>query len=134
MNNKLIEKAIDKLRFSKRASHIVIKKAKECIKKKNKFTLVLSGGKTVKDIYLDLAKNHKYSIDWSKVHFFWLDERCVKPTDKNSNYKLVYSSLIKKISCFGSINRMRGEISPAGSAREYENILKSFFKKKKNLF
>ena len=131
MNNNLIEKALDKLRFTKRASHIVIKKAKECIKKKDEFTFVLSGGRTVKDIYVDLANNHKYSIDWSKVHFFWLDERCVSPKHKNSNYKLAYDNLIIELDKVGSINRIKGEINPIQSAKEYKKTILNFFQKKK---
>lgn len=134
MNNKIVEKVFDKVKFTKIASQFFIKKARECIKNNNKFTFVLSGGKTVKDVYIDLAKNHKYSIDWSKVHFFWLDERCVPTTHKESNYKLAYDSLINKLDNVGSINRMKGEINPIQSVKEYEKTLLNFFKKNEICF
>ena len=130
MSNNSIEKVFNKVEFIKRASQIVIKNAKACIEKKNKFTFVLSGGKTVKDIYIDLAKNHKYSIDWNKVHFFWLDERCVPPKHKESNYKLAFDNLIFKLGKVGSINRIKGEINPIQSVKEYKKTILNFFKKK----
>lgn len=134
MNNNIVEKVFDKVKFTQIASQIIIKQAMECLKNNNKFTFVLSGGKTVEDIYVYLANNHKYSIDWSKVHFFWLDERCVPITHKESNYKLAYDSLIIKLNNVGSINRMKGEINPNQSAKEYNKTLLNFFKKNEICF
>lgn len=101
--------------------------ANKNIEEKGSFTFVLSGGRTPKDIFTELAKNYKDSIDWSMVHFFWLDERCVEPSHVDSNYKLAYDTLISKLDCVGSVHRIKGEMEPNNAAKIYEEELLSFF-------
>lgn len=133
-NSLNVDKTTNKQELIDKVNETIIYQAKKNIKEKGSFTFVLSGGNTPKDIFTDLAKKHKYSIDWNKVHFFWLDERCVLPTDENSNYKLAYDYLIKELDCIGSVNRMKGELNPSQAAKEYENLLLDFFKKNKVCF
>ena len=61
-------------------------------------TLALPGGNSVKDIYAEL-KTIEDSV-WKKIHIFLVDERVVKITDPDSNFKLIWesfaSSLVKK--------------------------------------
>ena len=54
-------------------------------------TLAISGGSTPKLLFDELAKA---AFDWSRVHLFWVDERCVPPTDSQSNYKLAKEHFI----------------------------------------
>ena len=64
-------------------------------KKSNKrFSLVLTGGRSPRNLYLKLAKS---KIDWSNIDLFWGDERYVSQKSKNSNYKQAFETLIKKI-------------------------------------
>ena len=37
------------------------------------------------------------SIEWSKWHVFWLDERVVPKDHEDSNYKLAYDGLLSKV-------------------------------------
>lgn len=37
------------------------------------------------------------SIDWSKWHFFWVDERVVPKNDPESNYLLAYDGFLSKV-------------------------------------
>jgi 6-phosphogluconolactonase len=101
--------------------------ANENIDKKGSFTFVLSGGSTPKDIFIQLSKNYKDTIDWSKVHFFWLDERCVEPNHIDSNYKLANDYLISKLDKVGSIYRIKGELEPSNGSDEYQKRLIAFF-------
>jgi len=103
--------------------------ANNYINEKGSFTLVLSGGRTPKDIFLELSDNYKGSIDWTKVHLFWLDERCVSPTHEDSNYKLAHDYLISKLDSIGSVHRMKGELDPVVAAKEYENDIVTFFER-----
>ena len=48
-------------------------------------TLAVSGGVTPGLLFDQLAKSR---FEWSRMHLFWVDERCVPPTDPASNYKL----------------------------------------------
>jgi len=97
-------------------------------KKKNKrFSLVLTGGRSPIKLYRELAKS---GVDWSNVDLFWGDERYVPHSSKNSNYKLAYDNLIKKIKInkknLYPINIKKKLISEC--AKNYLNKIKKYFK------
>jgi len=115
--------------FIKNISYSVYDEYIKSIKEKDYFTLVLSGGNTPQFIFEELVKNYLEKINWKKVHIFWLDERCVLPTDKDSNFKLAKEYLLDFIDS-GSIHRMQGEIEADESALLYEKEIKNFFKSK----
>lgn len=53
------------------------------------FAVALSGGSTPKAIYKGLvASDAAQALDWSKVFFFWSDERSVPPSHEESNYHM----------------------------------------------
>ena len=67
-------------------------------------------------------------IDWSRVHLFWGDERCVPPDHPDSNFRMVREALLTKIQIPNkNIHRMLGEREPAEAAAAYEAELKEFF-------
>ena len=37
------------------------------------------------------------SIEWSRWHIFWADERVVPKDHEDSNYKLAYDGLLSKV-------------------------------------
>jgi len=93
--------------------------------KKNTFHLVLSGGSTPRALHQRLATKQ---VDWSTVHFFWGDERCVPPEDPDSNFRMAWETLLRSIHLPESqIHRMRGELDPEVAAQDYENHLRTFF-------
>ena len=54
------------------AAELISGLAEAAIKKKNVFTLVLSGGSTPRLLYEDLAlQPFSKRIDWHKTHIFW---------------------------------------------------------------
>lgn len=63
-----------------------IQAANTCIQKKGSFYVALSGGNTPLKIFEQLVKHQSELIDQSKIFLFWGDERCVLPTDRDSNY------------------------------------------------
>jgi 6-phosphogluconolactonase len=65
---------------------------KEQLKENNQAKLLLSGGSTPINLY---AKLSHYDLDWSKVLVGLVDERYVPIDDKNSNERLIKSSLIQ---------------------------------------
>lgn len=88
------------------------------------FHVALSGGSTPKIVFDVLAKNFADKVDWTKVHFYWGDERCVPPTDDESNYKMTVEHLFSKIDVpHENINRILGEKEPNGEAMRYANLL-----------
>jgi len=94
------------------------------LKDKDTFHVALSGGSTPKIVFDVLAENFADKVDWSKVHFYWGDERCVAPTDDESNYKMTVEHLFSKIEVpKENINRILGERDPSGEALRYANLL-----------
>ena len=88
------------------------------------FHVALSGGSTPKLVFDVLAENFSDKMDWTKVHFYWGDERCVPPTDDESNYKMTVDHLFSKIEVpQRNIHRILGENDPSGEAMRYANLL-----------
>ncbi len=93
------------------------------------FTVALSGGSTPKALYALLAEpQFSRYIDWSKVYFFWGDERAVPPEDDDSNYRMAKLALFDLVDVpAGNIYRMYGESDPKEAAADYERRLVEFF-------
>lgn len=88
------------------------------------FHVALSGGSTPKLIFDVLAAQYGETIDWSQIHFYWGDERCVAPTDDQSNFKMTQDHLFSKIKVpKENIHRVLGENQPMGEAMRYANLL-----------
>lgn len=86
--------------------------------------IALSGGSTPKVVFDELAANFQEDIDWKNVHLYWGDERCVEPTDDDSNYKMTVAHLISKIDIpEENIHRIKGENEPEYEAKRYAEIL-----------
>jgi len=71
------------------------------------------------------------SLDWSKVIITFGDERCVPPSDPESNYRMALETLIRFIpSEQRKVLRMRGELDPEVAATQYEGELDSLAAKR----
>ncbi len=97
--------------------------------------IALSGGSTPKLLFALLAEDtYKNKIDWSKVHLFWGDERCVAPDHADSNYKMTHEQLLSKINIpSGNIHRVLGENDPEEEAKRYSKEIASLLPKENNL-
>ncbi len=91
--------------------------------------VALSGGETPRQTYRHLGMEPlKDRVAWSYVHLFFSDERCVPPDDPQSNYGMVYRSLLTWVDIpRQNIHRIQGEVDPSIAAREYGNELKEAF-------
>ncbi|HEU0167147.1 MAG TPA: 6-phosphogluconolactonase [Chloroflexota bacterium] len=86
-------------------------------------SVALSGGSTPGALFDLLAQEPWRSrIDWPNLGVYWGDERCVPPTDDQSNYKLADDHLLSKVPA-RRVYRMKGELDPAQAAAEYEREL-----------
>ena len=61
---------------------------------------------------------------------FWADERCVNQSDNDNNYWNAYQRWIK-FHDFGGVFPIDTRLSPKEAAIDYDNKIKSFFKKHK---
>ena len=87
---------------------------------KEKVTVSLSGGSTPTLLFEILAKQFANKADWSRVHFFWGDERCVSPDDPQSNYGVCKSLLLDHVSIAeANVHRVIGEADPESEAVRY---------------
>ena len=106
----------------------ILEQLSEGLKTQRRATLAISGGSTPKPMFSALAKA---GFDWSKVHIFWVDERCVPPTDEQSNFKLANDTLLKPAEIPSeNIHRIYGEIDPVQAAARYVEDIRTFFELK----
>lgn len=111
------------------AAECFMASAVETIRTHGRFHVALSGGTTPESLYTLLSTGRYASrIDWSRIHVFWSDERCVPPTDPMSNYRMVRETLIDQVPLPAeNVHRIRGEDDPVAAAVAYERELRSVF-------
>ncbi|KAE8077637.1 hypothetical protein FH972_016184 [Carpinus fangiana] len=94
-------------------------------KERGAFTIVLSGGSLIESLRKLVEPQYIDSVEWSKWHVFWLDERVVPKDHKDSNYKLAYDGLLSKVPILpGNVYSINDALSPEGAADDYETRLK----------
>jgi 6-phosphogluconolactonase len=82
--------------------------------------VALSGGRIAARLFAAVsAQNCVRRVSFESVHFFWADERCVPPTDPESNFRMAEEALLGPLSVSaGQIHRLKGEDDPESAARE----------------
>lgn len=95
------------------------------VRSQSRATLAISGGNTPRLLFARMAQA---AFNWSQIHIFWVDERCVPPTDSQSNFKLANDTLISVARIpDANIHRIYGELPPDEAAARYVNEIKQFF-------
>ena len=91
--------------------------------------IALSGGNTPRGVYRRLGSMlASQSMDVSRLHLIFSDERMVAQDDPNSNYGMAKENLLSRISIPPShVHRIKGEIKAEAAAREYERELQKLF-------
>lgn len=99
------------------AAECVARSAAEAIAARGSFSIALSGGNTPRPVYQRLASA---AVDWTRVHVFFGDERCVPPQDPRSNYHMAKVALLDHVAIPPeNVHRMRGEDPPEKAAEAY---------------
>ncbi|HEX2935247.1 MAG TPA: 6-phosphogluconolactonase [Bacteroidales bacterium] len=75
-----------------------IRYAEQTMEFREKLYIALSGGSTPQTMFSILAKEYARSLPWEKLHFFWVDERCVPAESPESNFGNADRLLFSKIS------------------------------------
>ena len=109
------------------AEHFVVR-SNEAVERRGLFTVALSGGSTPKLLYQLLADPNepfRDRVPWSKVHFFWSDERHVPPDHTDSNYRMANEALLSHLPISqNNVHRILSENPNAAAAAEaYETTL-----------
>jgi 6-phosphogluconolactonase len=98
------------------------------------FHMALSGGSTPKLLFDLLARDYASQMPWDKIHFWWGDERCVPPTDDESNYKMTSDHLLALIPVAPrQIHRIKGELAPEDACISYIPEIQEQLKIRNNL-
>ncbi len=70
----------------------------ESIAQRGVFHIALSGGATPRHLYERLARApYVFTIDWSRVHVYFGDERCVPPDHPDSNFRMANTALLMHV-------------------------------------
>jgi 6-phosphogluconolactonase len=88
--------------------------------------VALAGGSTPRAVNaLLVAPPRRAKLDWSRVVFWFGDERCVPPDDDQSNYKMNRETLLDPLGIHAAqVHRMRGEDDPSAAAADYDVVLR----------
>ena len=112
------------------AAERFVRIAAEATASRGRFTVALAGGATPRGLYSRLAAEPRRSaVDWRRTWVFLGDERCVPPSDRESNYRMAHDTLLAHVPIPESqVFRIRGEDpDPAAAAAEYETHLRGAF-------
>jgi 6-phosphogluconolactonase len=106
----------------------ILRAGGQAIARQGYFALVLAGGSTPQGVYRLLGQKRS-DLDWSRVHFFWGDERCVPPDHPDSNYRMVREAMLAILPVpQENIHRIEAELTPEQAARAYEEQIREFYR------
>jgi len=111
------------------AAQLFIQAAGEAIARQGRFSAALSGGSTPRAVYARLAQPElSAQVDWSNVHLFWGDERCVPPEHPDSSFGMAQEIWLRHVPIpEDNLHRLHGELPPSQAADLYEAELNRFF-------
>lgn len=112
------------------AAELFVRVARDSLKSFDSFAVALAGGSTPRKLYSLLSSDqYRAALDWSKVSFFFGDERNVPPDSPQSNFRMASKSLFEPLAIDpGRIHRWRTELaSPDAAANDYDGTLRRYF-------
>ncbi|HSK92836.1 MAG TPA: 6-phosphogluconolactonase [Candidatus Angelobacter sp.] len=108
-----------------------VEAATTAIEENGIFRVALTGGGTPKTVYpMILEPRRRDAVDWSRVEFFWGDERTVPPDDPQSNFGVAYGMFVSQLPNVrpDRVHRMQAEAPDLDAAAlSYESELRLAF-------
>jgi 6-phosphogluconolactonase len=118
----------DAAALSRAAAELVAEIAETAVTERGRFTMALSGGHTPESLYRMLAGEYSARMPWASTHLYFGDERCVPPTDPDSNYRMADAALIAEVpGLVARTHRIEGERGPIEAAARYDALLRGTF-------
>jgi len=99
----------------------VLRLLSNAIAKRGRATFAISGGSSPKIMFEFFARSE---FDWSNVHIFWVDERCVPHDHPDSNYKLAHDTWLKDVPA--RVHAVPTDLPPEIAAQHYAEELQPF--------
>ncbi|HVO99049.1 MAG TPA: 6-phosphogluconolactonase [Bryobacteraceae bacterium] len=110
---------------ARRAAEACAARILEILHASPRSTLAISGGTSPRAMFEIFAAT---PFDWSHVQLFWVDERCVLPTDAQSNFKLANDAWLTPAKFpEANIHRVQTERDPEDAAEVYSDELRLVF-------
>jgi len=111
----------DGISVAQSVAHRIIASASVAITARGVFHLALAGGTTPRHCYVLLRDA---DIDWSKVHIWFGDERCLPVGDSERNDVMADEALLQHVPIpTQQVHRMLAELGPDQAADLYANEL-----------
>ena len=107
------------------AAQFVLSRLEDALAGPGAATVALSGGSGPRAMFARLAAA---PFRWDRVHFFWVDERCVPITHPDSNFRTALETLLRPARIpHAQIHRIVGELRPEAAAARYVEEIRDFF-------
>ncbi|HEV8193080.1 MAG TPA: 6-phosphogluconolactonase [Ktedonobacterales bacterium] len=112
-----LEVFADQDQLAQAAAELFVRLSREHPEREH-FTVALSGGSTPRKYHALLAAPPQVEqVDWSKVEFYWGDERFVPPDHPDSNYRMARETLLQALPLRSDqVHPMPTEIGDAAAA------------------
>ena len=121
------------------AAEYFVASVEEAVGRRRVARVAVSGGSTPRAMFAALAEMpYVARMPWEAVELYWVDERCVPPTDAESNYRMTREALLepltKNLAAVGrafnpaQVHRIEAELEPVVAAARYESELRNSFK------
>lgn len=120
----------DLAELSRAGAELFVEIAGRSIDSRGKFSVALSGGSTPRSLYSRMSlPEFSERVDWTKVTFFFGDERRVPSDSSESNFRMARESLLDPLQIDSShIHAWEtSDAEPAETARNYAKQLGDFF-------
>ncbi len=119
-------------RLARAMAEQMLDAAKAAVASRGVARLAISGGNTPKrtfEMLADPAATEFSVFPWDKTELYWVDERCVPPYDKDSNYRMTRLALLDKVPLAADrVFRIEGELDPELAAARYESVVRKHFR------
>ncbi len=118
--------------LAREAAQYFVEQAERAVAARGRARIAISGGSTPKAAFAllaDPAELWRARMPWSKLDLWWVDERCVPPSDSDSNYRMTREAMLDHVPLQPEqIHRIEGELEPEAAAARYESELRNSFK------
>jgi 6-phosphogluconolactonase len=113
-----LERCADADALAERVATLIAGNLATAISLRGRASVALAGGSSPREAYRRLARR---DIEWSAVHVYFGDERCVGPDDPASNYRMAREALLDHVPA--QVHRIEGELGPVVAAARYQELL-----------
>jgi 6-phosphogluconolactonase len=120
----------------KATADFFVTEAQNAIRTRGAFNVSLAGGNSPKKLYELLASDtYRRQVEWSKVFFFFGDERYVLPDHADSNFRMAKETLFDPLSISANqIYAVNTKCEAGEAARGYEQSIRDHFKNEAVVF